>query len=133
PRRYIGVLRPGDPVNIPPVDGVYIQIVGSKTIADYAAQYRVDPFAIVDSEFNDLFGTSPDTILPSGTWIFIPGGVVEEITWSPGVTVEESGPRRGYVASFAAGDHGSCSNVSNPGGGASWADPLPGSTVVRGF
>jgi murein DD-endopeptidase MepM/ murein hydrolase activator NlpD len=133
PRRYIGVLRPGDPVNIPPVDGVYIQIVGSKTIADYAAQYRVDAFAIVDSEYNDLFGTPPETILPSGSWIFIPGGVGEEITWNPGVTVEESGSRRGYVASFAPGDPGSCSNVSNPGGGAGWADPLPGSTFVRGF
>jgi murein DD-endopeptidase MepM/ murein hydrolase activator NlpD len=133
PRRYIGVLRPGDVVNIPPVDGIYIQIVGSKTIADYAAQYQVDPFAVVDSEYNDLFGTPPETVLPSGTWIFIPGGIGEEITWNPGVTVEESGPRRGYIATFAPGDPGSCSNVSNPGGGAGWADPLPGSTFVRGF
>jgi murein DD-endopeptidase MepM/ murein hydrolase activator NlpD len=133
PRTYTLVLRPGDVVNIPPVDGVYIQVVGSKTIADYAEQYRVDPFTIIDSEFNDLFGTPPDTILPSGTWIFIPGGVGEEISWNPGVTVEESGPRRGYVSQFAPGDPGSCANVNNPGGGASWADPLPGSTYVRGF
>ena len=134
PRRYIGILRPGDVVNIPPVDGVYLQVVGSKTIADYATEYKVnDPFTIIDSEYNDLFGTPPDTILPSGTWIFIPGGEAEPITWNPGVTVEESGPRRGYVSTFAPGDPGSCGNVSNPGGGASWVDPLPGSTFVRGF
>jgi murein DD-endopeptidase MepM/ murein hydrolase activator NlpD len=134
PRRYIGILRPGDVVNIPPMDGVYLQVVGSKTIADYASAYNVsDPFTLIDSEYNDLFGTPPDTILPSGTWIFIPGGEGEPITWNPGVTVEESGPRRGYVSTFAPGDPGSCGNVSNPGGGAAWIDPLPGSTFVRGF
>lgn len=134
PRRYIGVLRPGDVVNIPPVDGVYIQVVGSKTIADYASEFKVaDPFVIIDSEYNDLFGTPPETILPSGTWIFIPGGEAEPITWNPGVTVEESGPRRGYVSTFAPGDPGSCGNIQNPGGGAAWINPLPGSTFVRGF
>jgi murein DD-endopeptidase MepM/ murein hydrolase activator NlpD len=133
-RSIIQVLRPGDVVNIPPVDGIYIQVVGSKTIADYATQYKVnDPFVIVDSEYNDLFGTPADTILPSGTWIFIPGGEAEPITWNPGVTVEESGPRQGFVSSFAPGDPGSCGTVNNPGGGAGWADPLPGSTFVRGF
>ncbi len=132
-RRYIEVLRPGDVVNIPPVDGIYIQIVGSKTIADYASLYKVDASTIIDSDYNHLFGTPPDTILPSGTWIFIPGGVGEDISWNPGVTVESSGARQGYVTQFSAGDPGSCSNVSNPGGGASWGDPLPGSTFVRGF
>jgi len=133
-RRYIQVLRPDDVVNIPPVDGVYIQVVGSKTIADYATEYKVnDPFVIVDSEYNNLFGTPADTILPSGTWIFIPGGEAEPITWNPGVTIEESGPRRGYVSQFAPGDPGSCGNVANPGGGAGWGDPLPGSTFVRGY
>jgi len=134
PRRIIMVLRPGDVLNIPPVDGVYIQVVGSRTIADYAVEYKVnDPFTIIDSEYNDLFGTPPDTILPSGTWIFIPGGEAEPITWNPGITVEESGPRRGYISQFAAGDPGSCGTVQNPGGGASWGDPLPGATFVQGF
>jgi len=134
PRRIIQVLRPDDVLNIPPVDGIYLQVVGSRTIADYAAEFKVsDPFIIIDSEYNNLFGTPPDTILPSGTWIFIPGGEAEPITWNPGVTVEENGPRRGYVSTFAAGDPGSCGNVQNPGGGAGWGDPLPGSTFVQGF
>ncbi len=134
-RRIVLVLRPGDVVNIPPVDGVYVQVIGSKTIADIAASYKVtDPYKVTDSEYNNLFGVSPDTILPSGTWIFIPGGEGEPISWNPGVTVDDSSPeRRGFITSFASGDPGSCGNVQNPGGGAGWADPLPSGTFVRGF
>lgn len=134
PRRYIEVLHPGDIINVPPVDGVYTQIIGNKSIADVAATYQVsDPFTVTDSEFNNLFGTSPDTVLPSGTWLFIPGGTGEDITWNPGVTVDTSGGKtQGYVLSFAPGQPGSC-NVSNNPGGTAWANPLPGSTFVRGF
>lgn len=134
PRRYVQVLRPGDVLNIPPVDGIYHQVVGSRTIAEIAADYQItDPYSVIDSEFNDLFGTPPDTILPSGTWIFFPGGRAEDITWNPGVQVEQEGPRRGYVSVFAPGDPGSCGNVNNPGGGAGWSNPLPSGTWMRGF
>ncbi len=134
PRRYIQVLRPGDVLNIPPVEGIYHQVVGSRTIAEIASDYRgSDPYVIIDSEYNDLFGTPPDTILPSGTWIFVPGGRAEDITWNPGVQVEQEGPRRGYVSVFAPGDPGSCGNVNNPGGGAGWSNPLPSGTWMRGF
>jgi murein DD-endopeptidase MepM/ murein hydrolase activator NlpD len=134
-RRYIEVLRPGDVVNIPPVDGVYFQAVGSRTIADYVRQYNVsDPYSVIDSEYNQLGGDTPDTIPPSGTWIFIPGGTGEPIVWNPGVQVEQgSGKRQGYVVAFAPGQPGSCSNVSNPGGGARWAKPLASYTFMRGF
>ncbi len=134
-RRIVLVLRPGDVLNIPPVDGVYVQVVGSKTIAQWAAQYKVqDPYVVIDSEYNNIAGSTPDTILPSGTWIFIPGGQGEDITWNPGVTVEQgTGARQGFVTSFAPGDPGSCGNVDNPGGGAAWVNPLPGGTYVRGF
>jgi len=134
-RSIVLVLRPGDVINIPPVDGVYVQVIGSKTIAEIAASYQVtDPNVVIDSEYNDLFGIAPDTILPSGTWLFIPGGKGEDITWNPGVTVESgTGARAGFVNSFAPGDPGSCGSVDNPGGGAAWANPLPGSSFVRGF
>jgi len=135
-RRIVLVLRPGDEVNIPPTDGVYIQVVGSKTIREWAAEYRVnDPYVVIDSEYNSLFGATPDTIPASGTYLFIPGGQGEDITWSPGVTVEDSssGGRQGYVTGFAPGDPGSCGNITNPGGGAAWVNPLPQGTYVRGF
>lgn len=134
-RRIVQVLRPGDVVNIPPTDGVYVQVIGSKTLQEVVSSYKVDDtYLVIDSEYNNLLGVTPDTILPSGTWIFIPGGQGEDITWNPGVTVEESsGARQGFVSSFAPGDPGSCGNVDNPGGGASWSDPLPSGTFVRGF
>lgn len=134
PRSYIEVLHPGDPINVPPVDGVYIQVVGSKTIAELAKFYKVDdPNIVIDSEYNNLFGVSPDTILPNGTWLFIPGGQGEDITWNPGVTVDTSGGKtQGFVTQFAPGQAGSCPQEPNPGGTV-WTDPLPGSTFVRGF
>lgn len=135
-RRIVLVLRPGDVVNIPPTDGVYLQVVGTKTIKEWAAAYKVDdPYTVIDSEYNNLSGATPDTVPASGTYIFIPGGKGEDITWSPGVTVDSSGDstRQGFVTSFAPGDPGSCGNIQNPGGGAAWINPLPNGTYVRGF
>ncbi len=136
PRSIIRVLRPGDVINVPPVDGVFHQVVGSRTVGEIIASFKVDdPYAVLDSEYNNLFGVTPDTILPSGTWIFIPGGEAEQITWNPGVQVEGGdSPRRGYVSVFAPGDPGSCGQINNPGGGASWGFPLSGGyTFMRGF
>jgi murein DD-endopeptidase MepM/ murein hydrolase activator NlpD len=136
PRSIIRVLRPGDVINVPPVDGVFHQVVGSRTVGEIIASFKVDdPYVVLDSEYNNLFGVTPDTILPSGTWIFIPGGEAEQITWNPGVQVEGGdSPRRGYVSVFAPGDPGSCGQINNPGGGASWGFPLGGAyTFMRGF
>ncbi|MEZ4667091.1 MAG: M23 family metallopeptidase [Anaerolineae bacterium] len=134
-RRIVLVLRPGDVINIPPTDGVYLQVVGSKSIQEWAAQYKVtDPYTVIDSEYNNLAGSTPETIPASGTFLFIPAGVGEDITWNPGVTTDSSGgATQGYVTSFAPGDPGSCGNVNNPGGGSAWVNPLPQGTYVRGF
>lgn len=135
-RRIVQVLRPGDVINIPPVDGVYYQVIGSRTIAETAAAFKIsDPYLVLDSEYNSLSGVTPDNILPSGTWVFFPGGEAEQIVWNPGIQVEGGdSPRRGYVSVFAPGDPGSCGQVNNPGGGASWGFPLGGGyTFTRGF
>jgi murein DD-endopeptidase MepM/ murein hydrolase activator NlpD len=134
PRRIIEVLRPGDVINILPVDGVYHQVVGSKTIAEIATMYSIkDPYTIIDSEYNTIGGAKPDQILASGTWLVIPGGQAEQITWNPGVKVEASGARKGFVTQFAPGQPGSCGEVQNPGGGAGWRRPLASYTFIRGF
>ncbi len=135
-RRFALVLRPGDVLNIPPTDGVYLQVVGTKTIKEWAEAYKVsDPYIVIDSEYNDLSGATPDTVPANGSYIFIPGGKGEDITWNPGVTVDSSGDtaKQGFVTGFAPGDPGSCGNVQNPGGGASWINPIPNGTYVRGF
>lgn len=137
-RSIIRVLSPGDQINILPVDGVYVQAIGSRTVQDLADAYRVaDPYTILDSEFNGvLAGYDLDTILPSGTWVVIPGGQAEEITWNPGIVTDDGGnggTSSGFVTQFAPGQPGSCGAVANPGGGAYWAQPLNSYTWVRGF
>ncbi len=130
-RRYIEVLYPGDEVNILPVNGAYHTVIGSDTLAEIAASYGLDDaYSIIDSEYNNLFGVEPETTLPSGTRLVIPGGQAEEISWNPGGLEVDEGT--GYVASFATGQSGSCGRV-NPSGGAYWANPLPNGTWVRGF
>lgn len=67
-------LRPGVQLNILPEDGVYHEVTDPIRIADLAEQYKVDPYAIIDSEYNDLFGSTPETILVPGLRVVIPGG-----------------------------------------------------------
>lgn len=133
-RSIIGSLRPGRVINIMPVNGVYHTVIGSRTIAEIAASYGIsDPYVIIDSEYNDLFGVTPDTVLPSGTLVAIPGGVAEQIAWNP-VVEREGGDNSsgGNFVSFAVGDPGSCGRVQNVGG-TGWASPIGSYTFMRGF
>lgn len=134
--RIVEGLRPGREIYILPVDGVYHEVLQDQPISDIAAAYKVDPFAIIESEYNQLFGATPETALPSGTRVVVPGGQREQITWTP--TVERvggdgtSGGGSGAQISFAPGDPGSCGLVDNVGG-AFWAPPVAGYEWIRGF
>lgn len=134
-RSIIGSLRPGREIFVPPVDGVYHRVIGSSTIAEIAASYGVtDPYLVIDSEYNDLFGVSPETVLPSGTYLFIPGGQAEQIAWTPVVEREggDASSSGGNFVSFAPGDPGSCGRVANVGG-SFWARPIDAYSITRGF
>ncbi len=124
------VLRPGDVVNIPPTDGACHTVLASQglDITAIASQYNVDdPYAIIDAPTNSLPDISPDTLLPSGTRLFIPGGEGPIITWDAPVEQDSSG----NVIAFAPGQAGSCGAVA--GGGSAWSNPLPNGTFMRGF
>jgi murein DD-endopeptidase MepM/ murein hydrolase activator NlpD len=124
------VLRPGDVVNVPPTDGACHTVLASqgKDITAIAKQYKVDdPYAIIDAPVNGLPDISPDTQLPSGTQLFIPGGEGSIITWDAPVEQDSSG----NVIAFAPGQAGSCGSVG--GGGSFWTNPLPSATWIRGF
>lgn len=124
------VLRPGDVMNIPPTDGACHTVLASQglDIAAIAEQYNVtDPYVIIDSPVNGLPDVSPDTQLPSGTRLFIPGGTGAIITWDAPVEQDASG----NVIAFAPGQAGSCGAI--PGGGSFWTNPLPSGTYMRGF
>jgi murein DD-endopeptidase MepM/ murein hydrolase activator NlpD len=140
PRRIIQVLRPGDLLNIPPVDGVYAEAIGStRTIADYTELYKLDnPWAVIDSEFNNLGGFTPETVPPSGTRIFFPGGEAETIVWRAEIEVTQSGGGTAGSAAvdtvvFQNGQPGSC--APQPiSGGTLWVSPLAGGyTPTQGF
>jgi murein DD-endopeptidase MepM/ murein hydrolase activator NlpD len=134
-RNLIESLRPGKRLNILPVDGAYVTVTAEETIQSIASQYSVDPYAIIDSEYNDLFDAEPTTELPSGTRVVIPGGVAEQINWNPVVerVPASSGSSGVGRISFDPGDPGSCGLVDNPGGGGGWVKPLGSYQWVRGF
>ena len=124
------VLRPGDIVNIPPTDGACHTVIRtqSKDIRAIAEQYKIDdPYAIIDSSANELPDIAPETLLPSGTRLFIPGGEGEIITWN--APVQQDGA--GNVVAFDPGSPFSCGARS--GGGTRWVNPLPNGTYVRGY
>lgn len=136
-RRIIQVLRPGDILYIPPVNGVLITAVGTTSIGEYASRYKIDdPYVVIDSPFNNgLFGLTPESVPPIGSRIFFPGGEGEPITWTPAVVREgdDGSGSGGNFISFAPGQAGSCGRVANPGGGAAWSRPIGPHTLTQGF
>ena len=134
-RSIIQNLRPGRMLKILPVDGVYHTVIGSRTLGEIAASYGItDPYLVIDSEYNNLFGVTPETVLPSGEQVVIPGGEAEEISWNP--TVEREGgdvsTSGGSFVSFAPGEAGSCGRVQNTGG-SFWSPPMSSYSFVQGF
>ncbi|MEM9951498.1 MAG: LysM peptidoglycan-binding domain-containing M23 family metallopeptidase [Chloroflexota bacterium] len=137
-RRVVVVLRPGDVLRIPPVDGACHEVFGSRdeTIEQIAIQYNIeDPYAIIDAEFNRNQlppNLSPTDRLLGGTDLFIPNGEGPVITWNESTEeVDASGNVIGV--GFANGQAGSCGSVT-PSSFVGWlANPLPNGTWVRGF
>lgn len=134
-RSIIGGLRPGRVINIPPVDGALYTVPSQETIQQIATRFNVDPFVIIDSEFNNFFGSTPDTTLQSGTMVVVPGGEAEQISWNPVVERVEGPAGTAGAISFSPGDPGSCGLVENPGGSGGWTNPLSGASYqwTRGF
>ncbi|MBN1679536.1 MAG: M23 family metallopeptidase [Anaerolineae bacterium] len=138
-RFYVNAMRVGLELTILPVDGVYHHVPEPQTIASIAETYLVEPYAIIDSEFNTLYGASPETILPAGMALVVPGGEgsTEPIFWNPGIvmtvdnfTVDGSQPigqgieAGGGTALFAVGDPGSCGKQTVYGGSLPVSPPL---------
>ena len=124
------IVRPGDVVNIPPEDGACHTVLRAqgKDIRDIAEQYGLDdPYIIIDAPANTLPGVTPETLLPSNTFLFIPGGEGGFITWNAPVQQDAFG----HVVAFDPASPFSCGARS--GGGAWWTNPLPNGTWVRGF
>jgi murein DD-endopeptidase MepM/ murein hydrolase activator NlpD len=138
-RFYVNAMRVGLELTILPVDGVYHHTTEPQTIAAIADEYKVDPYAIIDSEYNTLFGATPQTTLPENFYVVVPGGTgsTEPVYWDPGITVSTTGAPSGGgasiamgAASFALDDPGSCGRTTIYGGSPPTTLPIQSSYRV---
>jgi LysM repeat protein len=79
-------LRPGQQLNILPVDGVYYKWSEGDGLNGVASFFGVTPEEIINFQGNKL---DPNTIgdwshpnIPKDTWLIVPGGEREFVTWS---------------------------------------------------
>ncbi|WP_162909205.1 peptidoglycan DD-metalloendopeptidase family protein [Aggregatilinea lenta] len=135
-RNSINPMRPGVQINIMPVDGVYYEVTENMTIGQLAEKYDVDPYAIIDSEYNNtvsfsLFGSTEDTLLTPGMKVVIPGAKGEQMNLLAANTSNAGAGSSGSVSgSYSL--WGCTANVS--GGTLPVNNPLSaGYTWMQGF
>lgn len=126
-------LRPGTQLNILPEDGVYYEVTEPISIEAVAEKYGVDPYAIIDSEYNsDLFASTPNTLLVDGMHVVIPGGEAERVN----LLAAAGGSAPGGAASggVLSGPYNlwGC-NSTIAGGSPPYTRPLEAYTWMQGF
>lgn len=104
-------LRPGQELTILPTDGTYHQWQAGEGLTGVAKYYGVDPETIINYPANHL---NPDAIgdlsnpnIPVGTWLIIPGGKREFVSWSAPVGMTRDNPAVAQVLGL-----GSCGVVT---------------------
>ena len=90
------LLKPGQQLNILPVDGTYYQWQGSENLTKVSQVFGVDPEVIINFPGNHL---DPDTIgdlshpnISSGTWLIAPGGKRDFTSWTAPAQLVRSNP-----------------------------------------
>lgn len=99
-------LKPGQELNILPVDGVYWEWLGGITFGSWAEFYGVTPADIIEFPGNHL---DPNTVgdynnanVKPGTWLIIPGGKREFVSWSAPLGVTRENPASARVLGAGA-------------------------------
>jgi murein DD-endopeptidase MepM/ murein hydrolase activator NlpD len=89
-------LRVGQELTILPTDGTYHQWQAGEGLTGVAKYYGIDPETIVNYPANHL---NPDTIgdysnpdIPAGTWLIVPGGKRDFVSWSAPVGMTRDNP-----------------------------------------
>jgi murein DD-endopeptidase MepM/ murein hydrolase activator NlpD len=79
-------LRPGQVLNILPVDGAYHRWSAGDGLNGVAKFFGVAPEAIINFPANNLdlatLGDWSNPTIPAGTWLVVPGGRREFVSWS---------------------------------------------------
>jgi murein DD-endopeptidase MepM/ murein hydrolase activator NlpD len=101
-------LKPGQELVILPVNGVYWEWLGGIPFGDWAEFYGVDPAAIIEFPGNNI---DPNTVgdfananIKTGTWLIIPGGEREFVSWSAPLGVTRENPASARVLGPGACD-----------------------------
>lgn len=101
-------LQPGQELNILPVNGVYWEWLGGITFGSWAEFYGVTAADIIEFPGNnidrDTVGDYNNANIPVGTWLIIPGGKRDFVTWSAPLGVTRENPASARVLGAGACD-----------------------------
>lgn len=101
-------LRPGQELNILPVNGVYWQWLGGLTFGSWAEFYGVTAADIIEFPGNNIdaksIGDYENANIPVETWLIIPNGEREFVSWSAPLGVTRENPASARVLGAGACD-----------------------------
>lgn len=101
-------LRPGQELNILPVNGVYWEWLGGISFGSWAEFYGVSAADIIEYPANNIdaesVGDYNNANIPVGTWLIIPGGQREFVSWSAPLGVTRENPASARVLGAGACD-----------------------------
>lgn len=99
-------LKPGQELTILPVNGVYWQWLGGIPFGKWAEFYGVTAADVIDFPGNNI---DPNTVgdynnanIKNGTWLIIPGGTREFVSWSAPLGVTRENPASARVLGAGA-------------------------------
>lgn len=99
-------LKPGQELTILPVNGVYWEWLGGISFGSWAEFYGVTAADIIDFPGNhidaDSVGEYNNANIKTGTWLIIPGGEREFVSWSAPLGVTRENPASARVLGAGA-------------------------------
>ena len=101
-------LKPGQELNILPVDGVYWEWLGGIPFGDWAEFYEVTAADIIELPGNHLdsnsVGDYNNANIKTGTWLIIPGGKKQFSSWGAPLGVTRENPANARMLGAGACD-----------------------------
>jgi len=101
-------LKPGQELNILPMDGTYHEWQQGEGLNGISSYYGVSPQDIIDLPANNLdmatIGDFANPNIPPGTWLVVPNGRREFISWSAPLGVTRENPASARVLGPGACD-----------------------------
>lgn len=104
-------LKPGQELNILPVDGTYHEWQQGEGLNGVAKYYGVTPEDIINYPANNLdpatIGDFANPSIPPGTWLIVPNGRREFVSWSAPLGLTRENPASARVLG-----EGACGSIS---------------------